>query len=43
MLDGADTEKLTFTVPEDAKVGDTIHIILEGIYDGKVTTPSLIL
>jgi len=28
-LNGANTSKITFTVPEDAKVGDTIHIILE--------------
>ena len=40
VLDGADTEKLTFTVPEDAKVGDTIHIILEGIDDGKFNLKS---
>src|SRR5699024_10102374 len=28
-LHNADTTAVTFTVPEDAKVGDTIHIILE--------------
>jgi len=33
-LYGADTSKVTFTVPEDAKVGDTIHIILEVQDDG---------
>jgi len=28
-LDGADTQNVSFTVPADAKSGDTIHIILE--------------
>ncbi len=28
-LEGANTNKVTFTVPADAKPGDTIHIILE--------------
>ena len=29
MLEGETTPKVSFTVPKDAKVGDTIHIILE--------------
>ncbi len=28
-LTGANTKKVSFTVPNDAKSGDTIHIILE--------------
>lgn len=34
-LFGSDTDTLTFTVPEDAKSGDTIHIIAEVKDDGK--------
>lgn len=30
-LNGADTDTLTFTVPEDAKSGDTIHMIVEAV------------
>ena len=29
VLEGADTEKVTFTVPADAKSGDTIHMVVE--------------
>ena len=34
MLEGETTPKVSFTVPADAKVGDTIHIILEVQDDG---------
>ena len=33
-LAGADTEKVTFTVPADAKSGDTIHMVVEVTDDG---------
>lgn len=33
-LSGSDTDTVTFTVPEDAKSGDTIHIIAEVEDDG---------
>ena len=33
-LEGADTEQVTFTVPEDAKSGDTIHMVVEVTDDG---------
>lgn len=33
-LSGSDTDTVTFTVPEDAKSGDTIHIIAEVQDDG---------
>jgi hypothetical protein len=36
-LNGSDTDTLTFTVPEDAASGDTIHIISEVKDDGKFT------
>ncbi|MDO4538323.1 MAG: DUF1593 domain-containing protein [Coriobacteriales bacterium] len=36
-LEGADTDKVTFTVPEDAKAGDTIHMIAEVSDDGAHT------
>lgn len=32
---GANNEKATFTVPKDAKKGDTIHVVLEGVDNGK--------
>ena len=35
-LSGADTEKMNFTIPEDAKSGDTFHIILEVQDDGDI-------
>lgn len=35
---GENQETATFTVPEDAKSGDTIHIIMEGV-DGGGTNP----
>ena len=31
---GENQETATFTVPEDAKSGDTIHIIMEGVDGG---------
>jgi|GEM_PF-1086316 len=34
-LSGAKSQKVSFTVPNDAKVGDTIHIILEVQDNGK--------
>ena len=34
-LSGSDTDRVSFTVPEDAKVGDTIHIIIEVQDDGE--------
>lgn len=34
-LEGNDTDKVTLKVPEDAKSGDTIHIIAEVKDDGK--------
>lgn len=34
-LTGANTSQVSFTVPNDAKTGDTIHIILEVQDDGK--------
>lgn len=34
-LNGATTNKVSFTVPNDAKAGDTIHIILEVQDNGK--------
>ena len=34
-LNGANSQKVSFTVPADAKVGDTIHIILEVQDNGK--------
>ena len=34
VLAGADTEQVTFTVPEDAKSGDTIHMVVEVTDDG---------
>ena len=34
-LDGANTNQVSFIVPSDAKVGDTIHIILEVQDNGK--------
>ena len=39
-LTGADTKEVSFTVPSDAKSGDTIHIILEVKDDGKHTLKS---
>ena len=33
-LTGADTEQVTFTVPADAKSGDTIHMVVEVTDDG---------
>jgi hypothetical protein len=36
-LNGADTETVSFTVPEDAKSGDTIHIIAVATDDGPHT------
>jgi hypothetical protein len=33
-LAGADTEQVTFTVPADAKSGDTIHMVVEVTDDG---------
>jgi hypothetical protein len=36
-LTGSDTEQVSFTVPEDAQPGDTIHIILEVQDDGAHT------
>ena len=35
-LSGADTEKMSFTIPDDAKSGDTFHIILEVQDDGAI-------
>lgn len=35
-LEGSDTNKVTFTVPEDAKSGDTIHIVVEAKDNGKI-------
>ena len=29
-LTGSDTTEVTFTIPEDAQPGDTIHIVVEG-------------
>ena len=29
-LTGSDTAEVTFTIPEDAQSGDTIHIVVEG-------------
>lgn len=37
-VDSPNTAKTTFTVPEDAKTGDTIHLVLQAIDHG---TPSL--
>ena len=37
-VDSPETAKTTFKVPEDAKSGDTIHLVLQAIDDG---TPSL--
>ena len=34
-LNGANSQKVSFTVPADAKIGDTIHIILEVQDNGK--------
>ncbi len=34
-LTGANTPKVTFTVPQDAKIGDTIHMIIEVQDNGK--------
>ncbi len=34
VLAGADTEQVTFTVPADAKSGDTIHMVVEVTDDG---------
>src|SRR5699024_2632972 len=34
-LSGSDTDTVTFTVPQDAKYGDTIHIIAEVQDDGE--------
>lgn len=34
-LSGADTEQVTFTVPADAKSGDTIHLVVEVTDDGE--------
>lgn len=39
-LKGSDTWRVSFTVPEDAKSGDTIHIILEVQDDGEHTLKS---
>jgi hypothetical protein len=36
-LTGADTEEVSFTVPADAKSGDTIHMIVEVQDDGAHT------
>lgn len=36
-LDGSDTDTVTFNVPEDAKSGDTIHIVVEAKDNGKFT------
>ncbi|MDO4808110.1 MAG: hypothetical protein Q4A07_12790 [Coriobacteriales bacterium] len=33
-LERADTEQVTFTVPADAKSGDTIHMVVEVTDDG---------
>ena len=33
-LEGADTEQVTFTVPADAKSGDTIHLVVVVQDDG---------
>jgi len=33
-LNGADTDTMSFTVPADAKSGDTLHMILEVQDDG---------
>jgi hypothetical protein len=33
----ADTEQVTFTVPTDAKSGDTIHMVVEVTDDGAHT------
>ena len=35
-LSGADTEKMSFTIPDDAKSGDSFHIILEVQDDGAI-------
>lgn len=35
-LEGSDTNKVTFTVPKDAKSGDTIHIVVEAKDNGKI-------
>ena len=35
-LSGVDTEKMSFTIPDDAKSGDTFHIILEVQDDGTI-------
>ena len=37
-VDNPEAAKTTFKVPEDAKSGDTIHLVLQAIDDG---TPSL--
>lgn len=34
-LQGSDTDTVTFTVPQDAKAGDTIHIVAEVQDNGK--------
>lgn len=34
VLEGADTDTVTFTVPEDAKPGDTLHMVVEAIDSG---------
>ena len=36
-LDGASTQTVSFTVPEDAKAGDTIHLVVEVQDDGAHT------
>jgi len=36
-LNGSDTNTLTFTVPKDAKSGDTIHLIAQVQDNGKFT------
>lgn len=35
LIEGSDTESASFTIPEDAQSGDTIHIICEAQDDGK--------
>lgn len=35
-LTGADSEKMTFAIPDDAKAGDSFHIILEVKDDGEL-------
>ena len=39
-LKGAETSKVEFKVPEDAKVGDTIHIIVEAPFNSILSTTS---